>query len=310
MGQNNSTQDRNDVKDTKFNDRINTEEYLGKTNKVGHLFKWKIGDKKVNKVDLIGSFNDWENPIPMTYNHESKCFLLKLTLNGGVHHYRFIVDGKHEVDLKVPKEKDENGVVNNVISLSPGDGLTQTPSYSESLREDAFLKRAIDSDDEDELQPVPELRQPHSKTQLTTPIESEEEDEDEEKTEEDETKAENKIKKKKKKKKKIVYVGTVIEKAPFLWDVVPMSDFGREEKQFAVTKRMPRPLPPHLRFTPLNSKPIKQADPSIVPVPLHVTVRHVYTGNRENSFETYGITNRYKQKYTTVVFYKPHQKTS
>jgi 5'-AMP-activated protein kinase regulatory beta subunit len=85
--------------------------------------------------------------------------------------------------------------------------------------------------------------------------------------------------------------------------------WGQIERKFTETKKNPPQLPPHLRYTPLNSSAIKEDlshDPTVVPSPLMVTLGHCYFLQTDVS-EAIGITTRYREKYSTVVLYKPKQ---
>ena len=66
----------------------------------------------------------------------------------------------------------------------------------------------------------------------------------------------------------------------------------------------PPPLPPHLRHIILN-KPPQLQDTAALPVPQHVALNHLYcTAIRENMM-VLGITQRYKTKFVTTVYYSP-----
>lgn len=81
--------------------------------------------------------------------------------------------------------------------------------------------------------------------------------------------------------------------------------WGQVEKTFVENKKNPPSLPPHLRYTPLNSTASKEDhDPSVVPTPLMVTLNHCYFNEGEN-IDAIGITTRYKEKFSTLVLYKP-----
>jgi hypothetical protein len=80
--------------------------------------------------------------------------------------------------------------------------------------------------------------------------------------------------------------------------------YGYTEQQFAENKKSPPTLPPHLRYTPLNSSKMYAHDPALLPVPLHVTVNHTYFSERE-TMNVIGITQRYREKFSTAVLYKP-----
>jgi len=59
-----------------------------------------------------------------------------------------------------------------------------------------------------------------------------------------------------------------------------------------------------LRYTVLNSTRKSVHDPALLPVPLHVTVNHAYFSDRE-SMNVIGVTQRYRDKFSTAVLYKP-----
>ena len=103
------------------------------------------------------------------------------------------------------------------------------------------------------------------------------------------------------------------------------------EKIFTEDKKHPPSVPPHLYYTPLNrcllffflhivfsilihskivylsSTKINPHDPSLLPVPLHVTLNHSYFFTSSRGVSQMGTTQRYKKKFTTVVIYKPTQ---
>lgn len=99
------------------------------------------------------------------------------------------------------------------------------------------------------------------------------------------------------------------------------SGWGQERTVFDETRKYPPMLPPHLRYTPLNAPPTQvrvSSDGSMVPVangnishldaehlplPLSVTINHIYFQRREDHTIT-GITTRYRDKYTTVAYYR------
>ncbi len=83
-------------------------------------------------------------------------------------------------------------------------------------------------------------------------------------------------------------------------------EYGQEERVFVETKKAPPLLPPHLRFTPLNSNVRSATDPSILPTPLHVTVNHVYYAT-QNNISMIGVSQRYRDKFSTILLYKPSE---
>lgn len=66
----------------------------------------------------------------------------------------------------------------------------------------------------------------------------------------------------------------------------------------------PPSLPPHLLNVILN-KETEQDDPTMLPVPNHVALNHLYALSIKDSVMTLSGTHRYKRKYITTVLYKP-----
>lgn len=68
--------------------------------------------------------------------------------------------------------------------------------------------------------------------------------------------------------------------------------------------REPPPLPPHLRHIILN-KPPQLQDTAALPVPQHVALNHLYCTAIRDNMMVLGITQRYKTKFVTTVYYSP-----
>lgn len=67
----------------------------------------------------------------------------------------------------------------------------------------------------------------------------------------------------------------------------------------------PPPLPPHLRHIILN-KPAAAAavrDPAALPPPQHVALNHLYCTAIKDGMMVLGMTQRYKSKFVTTVYY-------
>lgn len=72
------------------------------------------GFEDAKKVELAGSFTDWENH-PLRMHREGKSWVISLPLTGGKHLYKFIVDGNWMTDPNNPiKEYDWQGNLNSV----------------------------------------------------------------------------------------------------------------------------------------------------------------------------------------------------
>nr|CCM15750.1 hypothetical protein, conserved [Leishmania guyanensis] len=98
--------------------------------------------------------------------------------------------------------------------------------------------------------------------------------------------------------------------------------WGQEPIMFEESRKYPPIVPLHLRYTPLNTPPTlvrcsrdgrmavmdtggehnSRVPPEHLPLPLSVTINHVYFQRREDH-AVMGVTTRYCNKYTTVVYY-------
>lgn len=103
-------------------------------------------------------------------------------------------------------------------------------------------------------------------------------------------------------------------------------DWGQKSAVFEETRKMPPILPPHMRYTPLSNPPTQyrldpasgqvaavpnamSLDPEHLPMPMTVTINHVYFQRREDHVVV-GVTTRFKNKFTSVVYYKGDNQAS
>lgn len=68
---------------------------------------------------------------------------------------------------------------------------------------------------------------------------------------------------------------------------------------------VPPVLPPHLLNVILNKEAVDQEDLTLLPVPHHVALNHLYALSIKDGVMTLSATHRYRRKYVTTVFYKP-----
>ena len=66
----------------------------------------------------------------------------------------------------------------------------------------------------------------------------------------------------------------------------------------------PPPLPPPLRHIILN-KPPQLQDTAALPVPQHVALNHLYCTAIKDNMMVLGITQRFRTKFVTTVYYSP-----
>jgi len=68
---------------------------------------------------------------------------------------------------------------------------------------------------------------------------------------------------------------------------------------------VPPSLPPHLLNVILNQDNIDQEDATLLPIPNHVALNHLYALSIKDNVMTLSGTHRYRRKYVTTVLYKP-----
>ena len=83
---------------------------------------------------------------------------------------------------------------------------------------------------------------------------------------------------------------------------VDNSEFGDIIPDLDEYTKEPPSLPPHLRLIILNKLP-PSADPMALPEPQHVSLNHLYCTAIKDGMMVLGATQRYRQKYVTIVFY-------
>ncbi|KAF9903327.1 hypothetical protein EC991_003974 [Linnemannia zychae] len=88
----------------------------------------------------------------------------------------------------------------------------------------------------------------------------------------------------------------------------PSSTSSSSSKMFASTSSFssepPPGLPPHLERVILNNASSKE-DNSVLPVPNHVVLNHLYACSVKEGVLSISVTARYRKKYITTVFIKP-----
>jgi len=83
---------------------------------------------------------------------------------------------------------------------------------------------------------------------------------------------------------------------------VPDSEFRQFIPDIDEYTKEPPALPPHLRHIILN-KASPTNDPLALPVPQHVSLNHLYCTAIKDGMMVLGATQRYKEKYCTIVLY-------
>mmetsp|Transcript_13839 Transcript_13839/g.22930 ORF Transcript_13839/g.22930 Transcript_13839/m.22930 type:complete len:252 (+) Transcript_13839:144-899(+) len=83
---------------------------------------------------------------------------------------------------------------------------------------------------------------------------------------------------------------------------IPEAEFGQVIPDIDEYTKEPPVLPPHLRHIILN-KPSSSVDALALPVPQPVSLNHLYCTAIKDGMMVLGVTERYKKKFITQVFY-------
>ena len=74
-------------------------------------------EKKLDSVLLCGSFTNWKDKIPLTFDPMSQKWSTTIRLPKGKHFYKYIVNNAWIINPSERNERDHSGNVNNVIEI-------------------------------------------------------------------------------------------------------------------------------------------------------------------------------------------------
>jgi 5'-AMP-activated protein kinase, regulatory beta subunit len=256
------------------------------------VFRWEHGGRQVY---ITGTFNGWSRQIPM--HRSGNDFSYIHNLKRGKHAFKFIVDDEWRFAPDQPTVADIEGRINNFIdvtSFTPytGDkdferekaaaeyGFIPTEGSSVIIGtggggDDTIIDPGADSGSE----PMGSSTITTSNTTTTTAAGTAT-------------------------ASAAMNAATTAASSPsnkpdrdgevFTTNMPDMDEYTKE----------PPPLPPHLRHIILN-KPPQLSDTSALPVPQHVALNHLYCTAIKDNMMVLGITQRYKTKFVTTVYYSP-----
>lgn len=261
----------------------------------------------------MGTFNKWSQKIPMNYNSEENSFIVILNVPVGKHEYKFVVDGEEKVDPQAPLASSSDGDEgNNIITVQPAsqhpepdedpgssdnnssmssmDDGSYSPTrgkgahYLQQIMQQQQQQQAMNRAPRKRAESAGSPQSPNFLPPVSSPL-----------TQQQQQQQQQPVKQPSTQKRRLSRQPT---------DSIASDEYGQIEMVFVENKKSPPLLPPHLRYTPLNSSTQTEYDPSILPVPLHVTVNHVYFAS-EDSVSMIGISQRYRDKFATIVMYRP-----
>jgi len=233
------------------------------------VFRWEHGGRQVY---ITGTFNGWSRQIPM--HRSGNDFTYIHNLKRGKHAFKFIVDDEWRFAPDQPTVADIEGRINNFCDVTD------------------FKAYVGDRDFERERNAaecgVPPRGGPHSPAKAAAEAEAAAGEPD---------------------------IPPPLPLGPDGEPLLPgqpgepLKDPDGETFTQAVPDldeytKEPPPLPPHLRHIILN-KPPQLQDTAALPVPQHVALNHLYCTAIKDNMMVLGITQRYKTKFVTTVYYSP-----
>ena len=85
---------------------------------ISMTFSYKFEkEKKLDSVLLCGSFTNWKDKIPLTFDPMSQKWSTTIRLPKGKHFYKYIVNNAWIINPSERNERDHSGNVNNVIEI-------------------------------------------------------------------------------------------------------------------------------------------------------------------------------------------------
>lgn len=92
--------------------------------------------------------------------------------------------------------------------------------------------------------------------------------------------------------------------AQSIFSTSPPGVYGQEIPPTEYGAKPPPVLPPHLLQVVLNADPVSDDDPTLLPIPNHVMLNHLYALSIKDGVMVLGVTHRFKKKYITTVLYR------
>eukprot|EP00529_Nitzschia_sp_RCC80_P021585 CAMPEP_0113462998 /NCGR_PEP_ID=MMETSP0014_2-20120614/12406_1 /TAXON_ID=2857 /ORGANISM="Nitzschia sp." /LENGTH=383 /DNA_ID=CAMNT_0000354929 /DNA_START=245 /DNA_END=1396 /DNA_ORIENTATION=+ /assembly_acc=CAM_ASM_000159 len=238
-------------------------------NTVPTVFRWEHGGRQVY---ITGTFNGWSRQIPM--HRSGNDFTYIHNLKRGKHAFKFIVDDEWRFAPDQPTVADIEGRINNFIDVTDFKAYTGDREFE---KEKAAAEYGYTGE---EPSPSPSSSSPGDNNAAAAAA--------------------------------AAAAGgdgsTAADSAAASTDPnAPDMDgevFSHTMPDMDEYTKEPPPLPPHLRHIILN-KPPQLQDTAALPVPQHVALNHLYCTAIKDNMMVLGITQRYKTKFVTTVYYSP-----
>ena len=230
------------------------------------VFRWEHGGRQVY---ITGTFNGWSRQIPM--HRSGNDFTYIHNLKRGKHAFKFIVDDEWRFAPDAPTVADIEGRINNFIDVTDFKPYRGDRDF-EKEKAAADYGAGVEDVESNKIAPAAAT----TTTTVAATATAGDNDTD------------------------LVTIKGGEKGKPdrdgeiYSHNMPDMDDYTKE----------PPPLPPHLRHIILN-KPPQLQDTAALPVPQHVALNHLYCTAIKDSMMVLGITQRFKTKFVTTVYYSP-----
>mmetsp|Transcript_31336 Transcript_31336/g.72130 ORF Transcript_31336/g.72130 Transcript_31336/m.72130 type:complete len:320 (+) Transcript_31336:173-1132(+) len=231
------------------------------------VFRWEHGGRQVY---ITGTFNGWSRQIPM--HRSGNDFTYIHNLKRGKHAFKFIVDDEWRFAPDQPTVADIEGRINNFIDVTEFKAYTGDKDFE---KEKAAAEYGGGAQEATAGSTTPTATATSSTTSETAGASADQAAETTDPKEAGENRPDR-------------------DGEVFSQNMPDLDEYTKE----------PPPLPPHLRHIILN-KPPQLQDTAALPVPQHVALNHLYCTAIRDNMMVLGITQRYKTKFVTTVYYSP-----
>mmetsp|Transcript_6662 Transcript_6662/g.14534 ORF Transcript_6662/g.14534 Transcript_6662/m.14534 type:complete len:363 (+) Transcript_6662:123-1211(+) len=235
------------------------------------VFRWEHGGRNVY---ITGTFNGWSRQIPM--HRSGNDFTYIHNLKRGKHAFKFIVDDEWRFAPDQPTVADIEGRINNFIDVTDFKAYTGDKEFENERHADHCSRAAEAAQQQAAAAAASSGSTGTGSTQH--PGGSGKDD--------------------------ASSTGSKDGKGQKGAADLDGEVYGHSMPDLDEYTKEPPPLPPHLRHIILN-KPPQLQDTAALPVPQHVALNHLYCTAIKDNMMVLGITQRYKTKSCTTVYYSP-----
>ena len=259
------------------------------------VFRWEHGGRNVY---ITGTFNGWSRQIPM--HRSGNDFTYIHNLRRGKHAFKFIVDDEWRFAPDQPTVADIEGRINNFIDVTDFKAYTGDTEF-ENERHAVHCSRAAA-----EAAKVKNAAAIARRTKSSSSSSSEQSSSviSPHHHQSDDNSSGGAGGRSNTNKAGGGAASKGASKSPGGIADLDGEIYGHSMPDLDEYTKEPPPLPPHLRHIILN-KPPQLQDTAALPVPQHVALNHLYCTAIKDNMMVLGITQRYKMKSCTTVYYSP-----